>query len=309
MFFILASSNDGGRNWVDDFVYKYDDGASAQSEAKQQNEYSKCRGLGIRYRVRRIVENDGDNFITREQAKNHNFLTTDNLPSWINWPYWQLPHIDPDNKRQIRFFRNVSDAIEERYTSVLMTRYFSSYLDIDDEEFADKLLELGFYDGKHEFKILRDADEIEAAYENGPRSCMNDPEDYALGEIHPSRVYASSDLGLAVLMNGNACIARTVVWPEKKIYARIYGHAKLLREELKKQDYRQSVGWTLWRGAKLLKIFDENEGCYVMPYLDMSDTVSMARDGKHFRIAGPNGAYTSRECSGYAERKLNRFSW
>lgn len=301
MFFILAYSRDGGKTWEDQFNNMFQTGEEAQKEAKDLNSYYKSGNHGVRYRVRRVVDSDNDNFVNREKAKGFITVTTDGLPDYTYWPYWRLPHIDPENKRHVRFFRSLSDAIEGKYTSMLMSRFFGRSCDLESEDFDQKLIDMGFYDGVRHVEILRDADQIQDAYENGPCSCMNDPDNYPLGDIHPSRVYASPDLGLAVLKNGNDCVARTVIWPDKKIYGRIYGHSKLLADDLKKLGYRNTVAKTAWVGARLLKIFDEGADAYVMPYLDMSPTVSSARGGKYFRIAGDRGIYCSQECTGYLD--------
>jgi hypothetical protein len=162
----------------------------------------------------------------------------------------------------------------------------------------DKLISLGFYGKDRTFKILRKPEEIVAAYENGPTSCMNDPEEYPYVSCkHPAYVYGSPDLGLAVIMAGDKCVARSVCWPDKKIYTRIYGHSKLLRAELEKQGFRQTSAVTAWEGARLLKIYDQYEGAYVCPYLDMGNYVSEARDEKYLRIR-QRGQYSAHECYG-----------
>lgn len=307
MFFILAQSRNGGKTWEDQFHQQFETGKEAQAEAKRFNDSSKRWGNNQnRWRVRQVVDTDGDNFVTREKAKNHKFIDWSKIEGKV-WkscnPYWQLAHIDPTNSRHARFFRELPHAITGRYTSMLLTRFFSSHVGLEDEQFMDYVTELGFYEGQAEFEILRDPDEIEEAYANGPRSCMNDPEDYDLScnNYNPVRIYGSPDLGLAVLKRGTDVIARTVVFPERKIYARIYGHAKALKAELDKLGYRHTVAATPWRGARLLAIYDQDEGAYVCPYLDMSDTVSLSRDKKYLRISGSNGRFDARCCAGFCD--------
>lgn len=297
MFFILAESRDGGVTWNDRFdLNRFESGQQAQERAKHYNSFS-----GSRWRVRKVLDTDDDNYIAREAAKNLVVVTKDNLPDYVYWADYWFPHIDPDNKRNIRYFRTVQDAVTCKYTSMKMSRFFATVCELELEDFESKLLELGFYEGVREFKILRDADEIEAAYENGPRSCMNDPNDYPLGDIHPARAYASPDLGLAVIMCEDDCVARAVVRPDKKIYCTIYGHVSLLKDELKKLGYRKTHAVSAWRGARLLKIYDNYTDAYVCPYLDMSATVSESRDGKYLRMAGRDGKFGAQNCDGFVE--------
>jgi hypothetical protein len=300
VFFILAISNDGGTSWEDDFENRYESGAEAQEEAKSLNRWYGSRSLR-RYRVRRVVETDSDNFIAREQAKGHKFIDMTELPDHAYCPYYRLPHINPDKPREIRFFRSAEDAAVGRYTSCSMTRFFSSYCELNHQEFDDFLVEIGYYEGTAQLRILRDADEIERAYVDGPTSCMNDPDEYPLPDPHPARMYASPDLGVAVLERDGDCIARAVVNVERKIFHRVYGHGKVLKEELKKRGFRQTGAWSAWRGSRLLKVYDEDYEAYICPYLDMSRTVSRSRCGNYLRIAGPMGSLSSQCCAGFTE--------
>jgi hypothetical protein len=230
MFFILAKSTDDGKTWTDEFDRKFETGAEAQDIAKRLNSHYK----NIRWRVRRVIDTDSDNFVAREMAKNHELLDMSKLPSWAEAPYYRFAHLHPDDKTKVKFFSSVENAIIERWTVTRLTRYLTVHCDIPIENCEQFLIDIGYYSGKADFKILRNADEIESAYVNGPTSCMNDPDDYPLPDIHPARAYASPDLGLAVLYREDECVARAVVFPERKIYGRSYGHTKLLESFLKK---------------------------------------------------------------------------
>jgi hypothetical protein len=245
------------------------------------------------------VDTDNDNFLARENAKGHNYIDKTKLPDYACMPYWRLAHFHPEDKTKARFFRDIEDAIAEKYLVCKLTRFLITHCELPIEECEDFLVDCGYYSGKAEFDILRDADAIERAYTDGPSSCMNDPDEYPLPSVHPARCYASPDLGLAIVKREGECTARAVVCPERKIFATIYGHSKLLEGWLKEQGYRRTRAWSAWRGLRLMKIkYDEFE-TILCPYLDMSDTVSKSRDGKYLRIAGPHGAYGARNCDGY----------
>lgn len=306
MFFILAESKDGGKTWSNNYDIKYDNGKEAQEAVKDNQEWAESRSNCYwrdqhekdqaklqRWRVRRVVDTDDDNFLARETAKN---LQNIELP-YRQW--WELAHIHPEDKQKVRFFRSIENAIEERYTVCTMSRFLSTYCNYEDEELEQKLCELNYYDHDAVFKITQDADEIQAAYENGPRSCMNDPDDYPLGNTHPSRVYAGPDLAVAILMRGDRCVGRAVVWPEKKIWCSAYGHIALVRHELEKLGYERKVTQNAWRGARIMKIFDKDEDRFVCPYLDMTSTVRQTRCGNYLRFAGEDGSLDTRGCEGF----------
>jgi hypothetical protein len=290
-YFILATTEDG-KTWVESHDNMWDNGKDAAEEAERLNNYyrtcSWSHNRNRRYRVRRVVNTDSDNFMVREAAKNHNYLDLSKLPDYAFIVPWRLAHFHPEDKTKARFFRCVEDAVQEHYTVTRLPRFLTNYCDLPIEDCEEFLVDCGYYSGSASFEILRDADEIEMAYVHGPQSCMNDPDDYPLPDPHPARAYASPDLGVAVAKRGNDVTARAVVFPERKIYYRIYGHAKLLEAWLKSEGYRCTSADSAWRDARLMKIVydDDYDNGYICPYLDMSLTVSVSR-------------YGSQSCEGY----------
>jgi hypothetical protein len=131
----------------------------------------------------------------------------------------------------------------------------------------DKIRELACaVDKATEIKFAVTADEIEAVYLNGPNSCMAHPLDEYEGHIHPVRVYAGGDLSITYLGDPETKVtARAVVWQEKKQYYRIYGDRERLKPLLDAMGYAQVRGF---KGARISKIANENDGGYIMPYID-----------------------------------------
>ena len=93
------------------------------------------------------------------------------------------------------------------------------------------------------------ADEIEHVYKTGPYSCMSGREAYQ------NRAYAGPDLAVAYLKVDGVIIARTLVWPAKKVHSRLYGDATHLDVALKKAGYKQS-GYYAQRGIASEPSFD-----------------------------------------------------
>jgi len=303
MFFILAESHDSGETWTDNFDSRFQTGDKAQETARIRNErfrdlhknYPDCDYDKVRYRVRCIRDTDNENYFVREKALGHEFIDVKGMwpGAWL--PEYHMPHWHPDDPKMIRFFRSINDAVAQRYTQQTATRYLYQR-DLELEDYEQYLIDHGYYKGETEFKILTDKDDIVRAYENGPSSCMADPDEYELPDPHPVHVYAAGDLAIAVIERGGDVTARALVWPDRKIYASIYGHEKLLTTELDKLGYRRTFAQSAWRGARLLKVVDGDE--FVCPYIDVSETVSVGRDG-FLRLAATRGSRGCKETNGY----------
>lgn len=111
-------------------------------------------------------------------------------------------------------------------------------------------------------EFLTDADAIEEAYKTGPQSCMSKP---FVGMPHPSRVYASPGIALAVLRKNGKVSARCLVYehsPTDKRFIRNWGD-NALRKKLMRMGYKPGtlVGATL----NLIKYGDHY---MLLPYID-----------------------------------------
>lgn len=115
-------------------------------------------------------------------------------------------------------------------------------------------------------KFACTADEIEAVYNNGPRSCMKKSSEAWDGPCHPVRAYAGPDLAIAYIDRGGHITARTLVWPEKKVHGTVYGDSRRLMKVLEKEGYTYGCG--VFKGARLTLIQDGSN--IVAPYLDGS---------------------------------------
>lgn len=138
-----------------------------------------------------------------------------------------------------------------------------------------------------ELKVTDDPAVIQKVYEHGPTSCMSKPVSYfCSGSIHPVRVYGKpGDLALAYFGPEDGARARAIVWPEKKIYSRIYGSEHVMLSLLKDAGY---VYGSL-AGARIRAI--SHDGQYVMPYVD---GVSVAYlKGKFFVLGSSRNGDTS----------------
>lgn len=151
------------------------------------------------------------------------------------------------------------------------------------------------------FTLTTEPDIIESVYQHGPTSCMSHALDYyhpACGQ-HPVRVYGNSpDLALVYLGSPQDCSARAIVWPERKIFSRIYGDSAL-RNLLLNAGYADGS----LQGARLRKIAVELDGysaseTYLMPYIDGIDSATIK--GKYFILLDNEGSWCCQNTNGLA---------
>lgn len=128
------------------------------------------------------------------------------------------------------------------------------------------------------FRLASTADDIETLYRNARiGSCMGPDSEHVFTE-HPTRAYGDSDLAVAYLGELDDASARTVVWPARKLFIRIYG-PDAIRIALMHAGYRPGSA----QGARIRCIpFGRNS--VLMPYLDGIDGATI--DGDYIVLDG-----------------------
>lgn len=141
-------------------------------------------------------------------------------------------------------------------------------------------------------KLAVTADEIEHVYVTGPSSCMSKEEGEYESHCHPVRVYGNSDLQLAYITNDDGPpIARALVWPERKLHARIYGWENRMTLALAQAGYTRGS----LTGARIRRI-EEGDGSLVMPYIDDDRSFDVI-DEHWLAIGGPHAASMTEGCA------------
>lgn len=164
----------------------------------------------------------------------------------------------------------------DRQITIKPGRYLEQfYGEIFSKENRDRLVaEIKALTG--DLRIARSTADVIRVYRNGPDSCMSHGNDsYETNDIHPVSVYGESDLGVAYLGELDDVRARCIVWPERKLYGRLYGD-DALTALLRNNGYthRSTFG-----GARVRVIrVDGSRGRYVMPYIDAAESVDLVRD-------------------------------
>jgi hypothetical protein len=312
-FFILVKTTDGGKTWEPEFDKHFPTGQEASARAKENNAYydNLCQSDdyykriygNVRYRVRKVVDTDDDNYIAREAAKNHAPLPwLEDYPTVRYGQPWMLPHLDPDKEHFVRFYARIDHAIEDKYTSMRFSRFLDNYMGLDDTDVQDLLVKLGVYKDAA-FGITNDPELIQRVYMDGPTSCMNDPENYPIqDDPHPSVVYSEGDFAVAYIQNGDSFSARAVVCPEKKIYYSGYGHTSLLLNHLKEAGYERKTSYQSYLGLRI-KAMRDNDGNWLMPYVDMCSYAQLDEDAGFFILAGSGWEIQTTDGYAYEEEQ------
>jgi hypothetical protein len=167
-----------------------------------------------------------------------------------------------------------------------------------------------------QFKLATTPDDIERVYTNYARdsravsvSCMRYGHDETnwpkvdSKPFHPVRVYGAGDLAIAYLTDSaGKTTARTLVWPEHKIYSRMYADNDALHNALKEAGYSKSSYYGTSKslcGARLLLV-ESDHGDYIAPYLD---EIGNALLSDNDLIIDAEGDYICQSTNGTAEQK------
>lgn len=207
----------------------------------------------------------------------------------------RFPHFAVKSPGLIAYTKTEEHGVLDRQTAVRPGRYLKDYFpdmsDADVRDWVSKCQSTSF-----ELQFARTADDIERVYLGGPSSCMAHPESAFSSCVHPVRVYGDSDLAVAYYGNIDKASARAVVWPDRKIYSRIYG-GDTLRLLLEQAGYEQGS----LSGAKVQALYDDDRSCYVMPYVDYINYACETRlDGKTWLVLG-SGRLQAQRTDGLSE--------
>lgn len=224
----------------------------------------------------------------------HELLYSDKLSPndvWDSSCDPRLPHVDPADPKLLRFVASHWNGLRGKTTSMKPGRYLARFYPEMGAEEIQRLAVL-WNDANVEPTVLfaRTGEDIERVYTTGPNSCMS----YSaanFGGVHPVRAYAAGDLAVAYLEVGEKIQARAIVWPDRKIYGRIYGCAARLAAALRREGYSEGS----LAGARILKL-EKGPGAYSVPYLDRPAS-AVDDEGDLFRLS-ENGEHSAQSTEG-----------
>lgn len=229
-------------------------------------------------------------------------------------------HIDPEDKTRIRYFQSEEHLEQDRHTTTSLGRYLTAYYaDVYDANTIRDIASAFTAGAKRvDIRFLTTGEDITHAYMNGPASCMSkNTATYGL-DNHPTYVYGDSDLALAIIKNGDRITARCLVWPDEKVFSRIYGDWRVMQEQLTRLGY--SHGSLAGARIQLVDTDIRSYDAFLLPYIDAYNEASVTESngcaavyvkdnalyicerGDHERGLYEESYYAS-ETSGYTRRR------
>jgi hypothetical protein len=206
----------------------------------------------------------------------------------------------------LAYTKNAEDGMRDKQTVVRPGSYLKTYFEkamhhygVSERRCVDQFMEAF---GPLEVKFAVTEEEIISVYERGPDTCMKGrhwpnylKDGLPMAARNPAFIYAAGDLQVAYLGELNKATARTLVWPDKKIFSRVYGDIARLTRGLERMGYK----WGAPIGAKVQRVelrkvkFDPNKGpptaCFLAPYIDKKNQqggghLSVMDRGTHLEI-------------------------
>lgn len=212
-------------------------------------------------------------------------------------------HIDPEDESMVRFFQNDEHAAADRHTKTTLGRYLTQFYsgNYNENEIRDIGTHFRAKTSRQEFTLLTKSEDIVTAYINGPSSCMGKPIEQINRDLskHPVSVYGDgADIMLAILGPIDAPTARALVWPEKKIFGRIYGDHYRLQEALQNAGYKHGS----FEDAKINIIYNDNaptnrrdRSFVLMPYIDRfnPNSTTQTAGSAAVKLHAPNAKFVT----------------
>ena len=290
MFYLVRLDRDGSGNLVETPLPDYgtfDKGADA---AKASKAAAAVLG-GAKVQCRRIAQ-AGD----WRAAMTKRFETGELKPLPEKWDLTPITdhfaHISSQDSSLVGYIDTEEHGIIYKVTVLTPGRYISRfYPSVDDNKRRHLIAAI---DPSGEIYYATTPDEIEDVYKDGPSSCMDGEHCFDELPVWPTQPYGAGDLAVAYTKNKDGDIqSRSVCWPEKKLFGRIYGDFQRMKAAFEAEGYTSmrddntvhgNKKLQVFIGAKLLKIPTENHDHeYVMPYFD---DIKVAIDmGDHFVTA------------------------
>lgn len=210
----------------------------------------------------------------------------------------RLPRPSEKHPGLLSYFQTLDKRKRNIRTPIKPGRFLSKFFSdvLTETEIHELALEWSNKTALQEVKFTQDPDVIEDVYRYGPHSCMAFKDGGFSSPVHPARVYAGPDLAVAYLGPQDNASARAVVWPEKKVFGRLYGDESRLQASLLAQGYTHGDDDD-FAGARLRRIEARWGATVVLPYQDRADR---ARDDGQYIILG-EGYLTCDSTDGLAE--------
>ncbi len=290
--FVIVELTDKGPKPVYDRygeLMKFSTGEDASREARAMTV------SGKKFQPRRVKD---DQWQMREKSR---FATKEYKPlPWANAVWWKnhqhihgdhFPHVSQKNSVGLMAYTETEDkGSADVQTPIKPGKYLEKYFPKILDPFIIRDLCTVFSNVFEDNCLLfaDTEDDFETFYTTGPSSCMSHPKEKYTSHIHPVRVYAAGDLSLCYMKRDGRIVARTLCYPAKKLYSRVYGDAGRIEPLLSKDGWKKGPPV----GAKLQRVLTwENKAAksgnraFVAPHID--DITYVVDEGDHLIIGNP----------------------
>jgi hypothetical protein len=247
----------------------YEKGPEAAKFAKQLSEQ-----LGYKVQPRRSSQ--APDWRARQAQRLADGMLTRLPAKWDIAPITDhFAHLEPaKHPGMICFTENEDLGIIDRVTVLTPGRYLARYYGQMPDSEQRRLI--AAIDPSGQLFLAWTPEEIVRVYKEGPSSCMDGIHNFDKLPVHPTYVYGAGDLAIAYTMNAqNRIQSRCMVWPEEKVFGRVYGDVERMTALLLDEGYDSDRDCNSadgngghFNGVKLLKVLFENSTKAVMPYLD-----------------------------------------
>jgi hypothetical protein len=189
-----------------------------------------------------------------------------------------FPHPSKQFPGQIAFTDSEEKGARDLKTTMRPGRYLTRFWGhvLTAETIREYASQFSARWGEAVYKIATAADDIERVYVNGPRSCMSHNANDYQSHMHPVRVYASGEIGVAYLETEATddaparITARCLVNLAAKTFTDGYGDFARLSDMLTRDGYTYDD--EAIKRLKLLRIKDH--GGFICPYIDVYGNVT-----------------------------------
>lgn len=277
---------------------EYPDAAAAKRDIDVVKQHCKEEGIPCpKMRIQKIVTAAWE----EREAKRLRDGTYTPLPEFIREAYWyrsstsahkHYAHVSKVDPTKIAFTETPEKGERDIQLSMSASAYLARFFKDVLSQQEIRAYGARFFIGDFDLKIGNTPEDFERVYEGSPNvcadggdyeSCMRYNRNHWGFTRHPSYAYGAGDLAIAWIEDEDTILGRVVIWPEKKVYVRVYGltpeHKEWLHAKLKEMGYSRENDTP---GARLLKVeavpTEEEDNSknlnatlykrYLMPYVD-----------------------------------------
>lgn len=272
------------------------------------------KAKGTKTQIKRMQSQQMDNavWISREAERLRSGHYEPLPQSWVDAPWFDkvpetklhFAHVASDGQR-IAYTPNAEAGFADKHLVLAPNRYLANFFGKHLRPDEISRLSNAFTARKFSITIEDTPEAFTFSYEqkhlknmsSSAESCMGYPASHFHMKHHPAVAYAAGDLAIAYIrdpQNTSVILARTVVWPAKKLGSRPYGTDERMRDIIRA--LLEQDGYTVnhnLQGARIAAIPAAHTGrdkptpnkgyvFYTVPYIDGGCNLKWGEGNDHF---------------------------